>query len=113
MTLDYESDRLVSFCGAVIPLIPSLLAVSCISKKVPEPAANKEEIEGKKNEIDEQIFNFFLMASASPFCLKCSLLEEDMMMDSVQTAAPAQPTEELTELGKCLMKHEVRREHIR
>lgn len=48
MTLDYESDRLVSFCGAVILLIPSLLAVSCISKKVPEPAANKEEIEGKK-----------------------------------------------------------------
>ncbi|KAM8738359.1 exportin-5 isoform 3-T3 [Acanthopagrus schlegelii] len=54
-----------------------LLSVSCISKKVPEPAANKEEIE-----------------------------EDDMMMDSVQTAAPAQPTDELTELGKCLMKHE-------
>ncbi|XP_073338738.1 exportin-5 isoform X1 [Pagrus major] len=54
-----------------------LLSVSCISKKVPEAAANKEEIE-----------------------------EEDMMMDSVQTASPAQPTEELTELGKCLMKHE-------
>ncbi|XP_070772253.1 exportin-5 [Enoplosus armatus] len=54
-----------------------LLSVSCISRKVPEPAANKEEID-----------------------------EEDMMMDSVQTATPAQPTEELTELGKCLMKHE-------
>ena len=51
MTLDYESDKLVSFCGAVILLIPSLLAVSCISKKVPEPAANKEEIEGKKKKI--------------------------------------------------------------
>ncbi|XP_070834219.1 exportin-5 isoform X1 [Chaetodon trifascialis] len=54
-----------------------LLSVSCISKKVPEPAATKEEIE-----------------------------EEDMMMDSVQTPSPAQPTEELAELGKCLMKHE-------
>ncbi|KAM9345342.1 exportin-5 [Symphorus nematophorus] len=54
-----------------------LLSVSCISRKVPEPAANKEEIE-----------------------------DEDMMMDSVQTPSPAQPTEELTELGKCLMKHE-------
>uniref|UniRef100_A0A8D0AAV3 Exportin-5 n=1 Tax=Sander lucioperca TaxID=283035 RepID=A0A8D0AAV3_SANLU len=54
-----------------------LLAVSCISKKGPEPAANKEEVD-----------------------------EEDMMMDLVQTASPAQPTEELTELGKCLMKHE-------
>ncbi|XP_028279678.1 exportin-5 [Parambassis ranga] len=54
-----------------------LLSVSCISRKVPEPAANKEEID-----------------------------EEDMMMDSAQTASPAQPTEELTELGKCLMKHE-------
>ncbi|XP_029305896.1 exportin-5 [Cottoperca gobio] len=54
-----------------------LLTVSCISKKLPEPAANKEEAD-----------------------------EEDMMMDSVQTPTPAQPTEELTELGKCLMKHE-------
>ncbi|XP_039995576.1 exportin-5 isoform X2 [Xiphias gladius] len=54
-----------------------LLTVSCISRKVPEPAANKEEID-----------------------------EEDVMMDSVQTASTAQPTEELTELGKCLMKHE-------
>lgn len=114
MTLDYESDRLVSFCGAVILLIPSLLAVSCISKKVPEPAANKEEIEGKKKmKLMNRFVVFFFMTSASPFCLKCSLLEEDMMMDSVQTAAPAQPTEELTELGKCLMKHEVRREHIK
>ncbi|KAL7383977.1 hypothetical protein ABVT39_021708 [Epinephelus coioides] len=55
-----------------------LLTVSCVSRKGPEPAANNKE------EVDE----------------------EDMMMDSVQTATPAQPTEELTELGKCLMKHE-------
>lgn len=54
-----------------------LLTVSCISRKTPEPAANKEEAE-----------------------------EEEMMMDSAQTQTPAQPTEELTELGKCLMKHE-------
>ncbi|XP_040906451.1 exportin-5 isoform X1 [Toxotes jaculatrix] len=54
-----------------------LLTVSCISRKVPEPAANKEDID-----------------------------EEDMMMDSVQTASTTQPTEELTELGKCLMKNE-------
>uniref|UniRef100_A0A8D2ZI19 Exportin-5 n=1 Tax=Scophthalmus maximus TaxID=52904 RepID=A0A8D2ZI19_SCOMX len=33
-------------------------------------------------------------------------LHEDMMMDSVQTAPPAQPTDELTDLGKCLTKHE-------
>uniref|UniRef100_A0A3B4G5E6 Exportin 5 n=1 Tax=Pundamilia nyererei TaxID=303518 RepID=A0A3B4G5E6_9CICH len=32
--------------------------------------------------------------------------QEDMMMDSVQSVSPAQPTEELTELGKCLLKHE-------
>lgn len=31
-----------------------------------------------------------------------------MMMDSVQTASSTQPTEELTDLGKCLLKHEVR-----
>lgn len=41
-------------------------------------------------------------------CLTCALLEEDMM-DSAQMAPPAQPTEELTELGKCLLKHEVSR----
>ncbi|XP_029376721.1 exportin-5 isoform X1 [Echeneis naucrates] len=54
-----------------------LLTVSCISRKMPEPAANKEEVD-----------------------------EEDMMMESGQTVSPAQPTEELTELGKCLLKHE-------
>ncbi|KAG7513164.1 exportin-5 [Solea senegalensis] len=57
--------------------VMDLLTVSCISRKVPEAAANKEEID-----------------------------EEEMMMDSVQTSSPAQPTEELSELGKCLMKHE-------
>uniref|UniRef100_A0A7N6BN93 Exportin-5 n=1 Tax=Anabas testudineus TaxID=64144 RepID=A0A7N6BN93_ANATE len=53
------------------------LTVSCISRKAHEAATNKEEID-----------------------------EEDMMMDSVQSSLPAQPTAELTELGKCLMKHE-------
>ncbi|XP_037322098.2 exportin-5 [Pungitius pungitius] len=53
-----------------------LLFVSCISKKLAEPAANKEEVD-----------------------------DEDMM-DSVHAASPAGPTEELTELGKCLLKHE-------
>uniref|UniRef100_A0A4W6DUU7 Exportin 5 n=1 Tax=Lates calcarifer TaxID=8187 RepID=A0A4W6DUU7_LATCA len=47
-----------------------------------------------------------LLGIVSSFCLKCSCIEEDMMMDSVQTVSPAQPTDELTELGKCLMKHE-------
>uniref|UniRef100_A0A665TXU6 Exportin 5 n=1 Tax=Echeneis naucrates TaxID=173247 RepID=A0A665TXU6_ECHNA len=55
------------------------LLSNCISRKMPEPAANKEEVDGKK---------------------------EDMMMESGQTVSPAQPTEELTELGKCLLKHE-------
>ncbi|XP_014843037.1 PREDICTED: exportin-5 [Poecilia mexicana] len=54
-----------------------LLNVSCISRKAPEPAAIKEEID-----------------------------EEDVMMESVQVASSPQPTEELSELGKCLMKHE-------
>ncbi|XP_068183178.1 exportin-5 [Antennarius striatus] len=54
-----------------------LVSVSCISKKMPEPSANKEEVD-----------------------------DEDMMMDAAQTASPAQPTDELTELGKCLMKQE-------
>ncbi|XP_071764269.1 exportin-5 [Centroberyx gerrardi] len=54
-----------------------LLTVSCISRKVPEPAGNKEEVE-----------------------------EEDMMTDSGQSVSPSQPTDELTELGKCLVKHE-------
>lgn len=36
-----------------------------------------------------------------------------MMMDSVQTASSAQTTEELTELGKCLMKHEVSQRRIK
>ncbi|XP_076017062.1 exportin-5 isoform X2 [Genypterus blacodes] len=54
-----------------------LLTVSCVSKKVPESAVNKEEVD-----------------------------EDDMMMDSVQPVSANQPTEDLTDLGKCLMKHE-------
>lgn len=50
---------------------------------------------------------FLLRTISLFFCLKCPHVEEDMMMDSVQTAAAAHATEELTELGKCLMKHEV------
>ncbi|XP_055358363.1 exportin-5 [Betta splendens] len=53
------------------------LAMSCIDKKTHETATNKEEID-----------------------------EEDMIMDSVQTTYSAQPVADLTELGKCLMKHE-------
>uniref|UniRef100_A0A667XKR4 Exportin 5 n=1 Tax=Myripristis murdjan TaxID=586833 RepID=A0A667XKR4_9TELE len=40
------------------------------------------------------------------FCMKCFLIEEDMMTDSAQTVSSGQPTDELTELGKCLVKHE-------
>uniref|UniRef100_A0A3Q3ET71 Exportin-5 n=1 Tax=Labrus bergylta TaxID=56723 RepID=A0A3Q3ET71_9LABR len=51
-------------------------------------------------------FCFFILIRVSSCVLKCALIDEDMMMDQVQTASPAQHTEELTELGKCLMKHE-------
>ncbi|KAK2921849.1 exportin-5 [Channa argus] len=53
------------------------LTVSFISRKAHETTANKEEID-----------------------------EEDMMMDSALLPFPAQPTAELTELGKCLLKHD-------
>ncbi|XP_061766057.1 exportin-5-like isoform X2 [Nerophis ophidion] len=53
------------------------IIVSCISRKLPEPAPNKEEIE-----------------------------EEDGMMDATPVSSAASATEELTELGKTLMKDE-------
>ncbi|XP_075874583.1 exportin-5 [Nelusetta ayraudi] len=53
-----------------------LIAASCVSRKIPEQAANKEEVD-----------------------------EEDMM-EAVQTFQPTQSPTELTELGKCLLKHE-------
>lgn len=85
--------------------------MSCISRKVPEPAANKEEIDGKSQmrtfESIGGLYLFLFPRSFLLFVLKWSRVEEDVMMDSVQTASTAQPTEELTELGKCLMKHEV------
>lgn len=57
--------------------VMELIGVCCVSKKAPESTTNKEEVD-----------------------------DEDMMMDTVQTATPAQPTEDMTELGKCLIKHE-------
>ncbi|KAJ8013751.1 hypothetical protein DPEC_G00033040 [Dallia pectoralis] len=58
-----------------------LLTHACILKKVPEPAGIKENGDGA---------------------------EEEMMSTDSQavTAGPAQATGELTELGKCLVKHE-------
>ncbi|XP_077350762.1 exportin-5 isoform X1 [Festucalex cinctus] len=53
------------------------ITISCISRKAAEPAANKEEIE-----------------------------EDDAMMDATQASSAAPATEELTELGKSLMKDE-------
>ncbi|XP_014069910.1 exportin-5 [Salmo salar] len=56
-----------------------LLTHACIMKKMPEPAGNKEDVD-----------------------------EEEMMSTESQAvaASPAQPTGELTELGKCFLKHE-------
>uniref|UniRef100_A0A673BPE2 Importin N-terminal domain-containing protein n=1 Tax=Sphaeramia orbicularis TaxID=375764 RepID=A0A673BPE2_9TELE len=47
-----------------------------------------------------------LLSKFVTLCFRMIEGREDMMMDSVQAVSPAQPTEELTELGKCLMKHE-------
>ncbi|XP_034040717.1 exportin-5 isoform X2 [Thalassophryne amazonica] len=63
-----------------------LLTVSCISKKVPEAAANKED-----GEEEDMITESVEIVEVAP---------------SAQTGNSAQPTEELTELGKCLMKDE-------
>lgn len=87
--------------------------MTCISRKVSEPAANKEEMDGKSKTGEFESIGCFLFWLISLFffnlffLLKHALAEEDMMMDSVQSVSPAQPTEELTELGKCLLKHEV------
>lgn len=76
--------------------------MSCVSRKVPEPAANKEDIEGKSHMRSEtpltQMFHGFVQTS----------VEEDVMMEAVQVSSSSQPTEELTELGVCLMRDEVR-----
>lgn len=51
----------------------------------------------------------FVFTAPDPFFFsktKCALTEEDMM-EAVQTFQPTQSPTELTELGKCLLKHEV------
>ncbi|XP_064173017.1 exportin-5 isoform X1 [Anguilla rostrata] len=60
--------------------VMDLISVTCILKKAPEPAGNKEDV-------DE---------------------EEMMATDSSQATqgTPTYPTDELTELGKCLLQHE-------
>ncbi|KAJ8361493.1 hypothetical protein SKAU_G00180180 [Synaphobranchus kaupii] len=60
--------------------VMDLISVTCILKKAPEPAGNKEEV-------DE---------------------EEMMATDSSQApqGTPTYPTDELTELGKCLLQRE-------
>lgn len=90
-------------------------AVSCISRKIPEQAANKEEVDGKINYLKGLVVECLLLSHPLislvvvlffVFFQKCTLTDEDMM-DAMQTAQPAQSSTELTELGKCLLKHEV------
>ncbi|KAJ8384765.1 hypothetical protein AAFF_G00198510 [Aldrovandia affinis] len=60
--------------------VMDLISVACVLKKAPESAGNKEEME-----------------------------EEEMMATESSQAAPGTPTyptDELTELGKCLLQHE-------
>ncbi|KAI1886355.1 hypothetical protein AGOR_G00213170 [Albula goreensis] len=60
--------------------VMDLISVTCILKKAPESAGNKEEVD-----------------------------EEEMMATDSSQAAPGTPTypsDELTELGKCLLQHE-------
>ncbi|TNN51552.1 Exportin-5 [Liparis tanakae] len=68
-------------------------------------SVNDEEEEAlcQESQVTQEILEEQLVRLLSREVL--DLLKEDMM-DSVQAASPAQPTEELTELGKCLLKHE-------
>ncbi|KAK3523336.1 hypothetical protein QTP86_029488 [Hemibagrus guttatus] len=68
-------DRLVRLATREVM---DLVCASCISRKLPEPAANREDADGD---------------------------EEMMATDSSQLTA-SQNSDELTELGKCLLKHE-------
>ncbi|KAG7314070.1 hypothetical protein KOW79_022566 [Hemibagrus wyckioides] len=68
-------DRLVRLATREVM---DLLCASCISRKLPEPATNREDADGD---------------------------EEMMATDSSQLTA-SQNSDELTELGKCLLKHE-------
>ncbi|XP_027030360.1 exportin-5 [Tachysurus fulvidraco] len=68
-------DRLVRLATREVM---DLLCASCISRKSPEPTANREDADGD---------------------------DEMMATDSSQLTA-SQSSDELTELGKCLLKHE-------
>ncbi|XP_076867648.1 exportin-5 [Brachyhypopomus gauderio] len=74
-TQEMLEERLVRL---VTREVMDLLAMSCISRKLPEAAGNKEDAEGD---------------------------EERMVTDSAQLNLSQTP-EELTELGKCLLQHE-------
>uniref|UniRef100_A0A3B4ZEZ9 Exportin-5 n=1 Tax=Stegastes partitus TaxID=144197 RepID=A0A3B4ZEZ9_9TELE len=94
------------------PLLGPLFAYMMQVRSPDEEEVVSQESQVTQEMLEEQLVRLLtrevldLLSKFSTCCLKCALTEDDMMMDSVQTASPAQPTEELTELGKCLMKHE-------
>uniref|UniRef100_A0A8D0ADU7 Exportin-5 n=1 Tax=Sander lucioperca TaxID=283035 RepID=A0A8D0ADU7_SANLU len=122
------SQQLVVSCpqeyynSLLCPLLGPLFAYML---QVRSPGEDEEEAVCQESQVTQEMFEeqlvrlltrevldllgrllFFYSDKCLITLLKCALVEEDMMMDLVQTASPAQPTEELTELGKCLMKHE-------
>ncbi|KAI4875180.1 hypothetical protein NFI96_008594 [Prochilodus magdalenae] len=75
VTQEMLEDRLVRLATREVM---DLLAMSCISRKLPEPAGNKEDADG----------------------------DEEMMATDSSQLNVSQSADELTELGKCLLKNE-------
>uniref|UniRef100_A0A667WVF2 Exportin-5 n=1 Tax=Myripristis murdjan TaxID=586833 RepID=A0A667WVF2_9TELE len=86
-------------CPLLGPLFAYMLQVVCEESQVTQEMWEEQLVRLVTREVlDLLMFEWF--------CMKCFLIEEDMMTDSAQTVSSGQPTDELTELGKCLVKHE-------
>uniref|UniRef100_A0A671YN45 Exportin-5 n=1 Tax=Sparus aurata TaxID=8175 RepID=A0A671YN45_SPAAU len=101
-------------CPLLGPLFAYMQQVRIVPGEDEEEEVVCQDSQVTQEMLEEQLVRLLTREVLDLLC-KCRPLDrsitsepskEDMMMDSVQTAAPAQPTEELTELGKCLMKHE-------
>uniref|UniRef100_A0A3B4U589 Exportin-5 n=1 Tax=Seriola dumerili TaxID=41447 RepID=A0A3B4U589_SERDU len=110
---EYHESLLCPLLGPLFAYMQQRLNVKwqVINQRTSINGEDEEEVVGQESQVtqemlEEQLVRLLTREVLDLLCKSHCISRKVKFESSVQTASPAQPTEELTELGKCLMKHE-------
>uniref|UniRef100_A0A674PBU9 Exportin 5 n=1 Tax=Takifugu rubripes TaxID=31033 RepID=A0A674PBU9_TAKRU len=98
------STELSVLCPLLGPMFAYMLQRLNVKWQVINQRTSVNEV--TKEMLDEYLVRLVTRELLDFVCNKFPLTDEDMVMDSEQVAPAGHSTENLTELGKCLLKHE-------